>query len=696
MLSSLQNPSRGFFMFKWSAIILALIVTPTLADTRGFTAQDMVDLRRISAPTPAPNGKSALYVLRETNLAANKASTDIWSLNLASSKAAPQRLTNDAANDSNPVWSTNGAQIYFLSARSGSSQIWHMQADGSAPQQLTKYPVDVAGFQLSPDGMRFAFWAEVFPDCDTLQCTADRIAARKTIKATGKTFDKLFVRHWDTWKDGSRSQLFSVKVDALETPVRLSKSLDGDVPSKPQGDGSEIAFSPDSQTLYFALREAGRTEAWSTNLDIFAVAADGSNSPRNITASNKGQDSTPLPSPDGKSLAWLSMARTGFEADKERLMVINLATGVTRDVSKDWDRSISAFAYSADSKSIIATALHLGTTPLWRIDLASGKISQLTSSGTAGDFALVNKDILFARHDLRKPADLFVIKQSGGKPRQLTQVNSDKLTGIAMGKATQINFKGAKGETVYAWVVAPAQFDKTKKYPVAFLVHGGPQSSFGDQFHYRWNAQTYAGRGYGVVMIDFHGSKGYGQAFTDSITQDWGGKPLEDLKLGWAAALKQFTWLNEDKACALGGSYGGYMMAWIASQWADEFQCLVNHAGIMDKHAMAYTTEELWFDEWENGGPPYAPGIAEKMAKDDPVRFVDQWRTPTLVIHGEKDYRVPYTQGLGIFTALQRKGIPSRLLMFPDENHWILKPANSIQWHDEVLGWLDQWLKPET
>jgi dipeptidyl aminopeptidase/acylaminoacyl peptidase len=681
-------------MLKFISLMCALIVTPALADPRGFTAQDLVSLRRISAPTPAPDGRSAIYVLRETNLATNKASTDIWSLNLKVAKTVPQRLTTDAANDSNPVWSTSGAQIYFLSSRSGSSQIWRMEADGSAQQQVTKYPVDIAGFQLAPDGKRFAFWADVFPDCDTLQCTADRHAVRKANKASGKIYDKLLVRHWDTWKDGSRSHVFSAPLDAPEMPVRVSKGLDGDVPSKPMGDGREIAFSPDSQTLYFTLREAGKTEAWSTNLDIFAAAADGSNAPHNITAGNKGQDTSPLPSPDGKSLAWLSMARAGFEADKERLMVINLATGVTRDVTKAWDRSISAFAFSADSKSIVATALHLGTTPLWRIDLAGERISQLTTKGTAGEFALVGEDILFARHDLRSPADLFLMRQSGGKARQITQVNNDTVPAIAMGKATQISFKGAKGDTVYAWVVAPAQFDKNKKYPVAFLVHGGPQSSFGDQFHYRWNAQAYAGRGYGVVMIDFHGSKGYGQAFTDSISQDWGGKPLEDLKLGWAAALKQFPWLNEDKACALGGSYGGYMMAWIASQWPDEFQCLVNHAGIFDKRAMAYTTEELWFDEWENGGPPFAPGIADKMAKDDPIRFVYQWRTPTLVIHGEKDYRVPYTQGLGIFTALQRKGIPSRLLIYPDENHWILKPANSIQWHDEVLGWLDQWLKP--
>jgi dipeptidyl aminopeptidase/acylaminoacyl peptidase len=683
-------------MFKPIAVALVLLASAAAqADTRGFTAQDMVDLRRISAPTPSPDGKTLLYVLRETDMVANKGRTDIWSLDVRKAKAAPVRLTTDPANDSDPVWSGDGTRIYFISARSGAAQLWSMQANGSNPQQLSKYPIDVSGFHLSPDGARVAFWADVFPDCDTLKCTADKLAARKAAKATGKTFDKLFVRHWDTWADGTRSQLFTARLDALDAPVRVSKPLDGDVPSKPQGDGSEIAFSPDSKTLYFALREAGRTEAWSTNLDIFAVASDGSTAPLNLTPTLKGTDTVPLPSPDGKLLAWLSMARAGFEADKQRLFLIDLATGVTRDLTKDWDRSVSAFAFSADGKTIIAQAQHQGTTPLWRIDVASGKISQLTKGATTGDFALSDKDVFYIQHDLARPADVFRVAQNGGKPTQLTAVNADRLSGIAMGKARQISFTGWNKETVYAWVVAPAHFDPKKKYPVAFLVHGGPQGSFGDQFHYRWNAQAYAGRGYGVVMIDFHGSTGYGQAFTDSISQDWGGKPLEDLKLGWAAALKAFPWLNEDKACALGGSYGGYMMAWIASQWADEFQCLVNHAGIMDKRAMAYTTEELWFDAWENGGPPYAPGVAEKMAKDDPARFVDQWRTPTLVIHGEKDFRVPYTQGIGIFTALQRKGIPSRLLIFPDENHWILKPANSLQWHDEVLGWLDTWLKPE-
>jgi dipeptidyl aminopeptidase/acylaminoacyl peptidase len=681
------------FMFRLLCVSL-LALLPAHLYARGFTASDMAQLRRISAPTPSPDGKSLLYVLRETDMAANKTQTDIWQLDLGKAKAVPQRLTHHAANDSDPAWSLDGSQIYFLSARSGSSQLWSMAADGSNPQQRTHYPVDVGGYTRAPDGSRIAFWADVFPDCETLACTAARLEARKHSKATGRSYDQLFVRHWDAWADGRRAQLCTARLDALDTPLSISKPLVGDVPSKPHGEGDEIAFSPDSKTLYFALREAGRTEAWSTNLDIFAVPVDGSRAPRNLTPDLKGTDSVPVPSPDGKSLAFLSMARPGFEADKRRLMLMDLASGTLRDITKVWDRSISAFAFSGDGKNIIALAPHLGIAPLWRIDIATGKVVQLTKNGTVAEFSLQNKAVYSAQHGLSHPAELYQMPQTGGKPKQLTAVNADLLKDIEMGGAQQFSFKGWNNETVYGWAIKPVHFDSHKKYPVAFLVHGGPQGSYGDQFHYRWNAQTYAARGYGVVMIDFHGSTGYGQAFTDSISQDWGGKPLEDLKLGWAAALKHFVWMNEDKACALGGSYGGYMMAWIASQWPDEFQCLVNHAGILDMRAMAYTTEELWFADWENGGPPYAPDVANKISKNDPVNYIDQWRTPMLVLHGEKDFRVPYTQGIGIFTALQRKGIPSRLVIFPDENHWILKPANSIEWHDEVLGWLDRWLKP--
>jgi dipeptidyl aminopeptidase/acylaminoacyl peptidase len=552
--------------------------------------------------------------------------------------------------------------------------------------------VDISGFHVSPMDDRLAFWADVFPECATLKCSADKLAQKPV--ATGKMYDKLFVRHWDTWANGTRSQLFTVSTLTPDAePVMVSRGLDGDTPSKPQGEGDEITFSPDGKTLYFALREAGKTEAFSTNMDIFAVPADGTLPPKNLTSDMDGQDSVPVVSPDGKRLAFLSMARPTFEADKQRVMMMDLLTGKTDNLTVNWDRSVSAMHFTSDGKALIALAQSLGKTPLWRIDAKTGEALQLTSSGTVAEFAMSATDIFFVRHNLKTPADIFRIPQIGGGSDQLTAVNAELMAGVDMGDAEQMKFAGAKNEPVYAWIVKPVNFDATKKYPVAFLVHGGPQGSFGDQFHYRWNAQTYTARGYAVVMVDFHGSTGYGQAFTDSISQDWGGKPLEDLKKGLAATYAKYPWMDGNRACALGGSYGGYMMAWIASQWTDGFKCLVNHAGVFDLHAMAYTTEELWFSDWENGGVPYDSAVAAAMAKNDPSQFVDKWVTPALVIHGEKDFRVPYTQGLAIFTALQRKSIPSKLLVFPDENHWILKPANSVQWHEEVLSWLDMWTK---
>jgi dipeptidyl aminopeptidase/acylaminoacyl peptidase len=690
MLYNLPAFQGGLFM-RWFLGLLALGVTGAV-QAKPFTADIMVGLNRVSAPAVSPDGKSMLFVMRETDREANKGRTDIFKLDVVTAGAKPQRLAADPANDSNAQWSADGKQIYFLSGRSKSSQIWRMNADGTGLVQVTKSPVDISGFHLSPAGDRVAFWADVFPDCATLACSADRLAQKK--QATGKVYDKLFVRHWDTWKNGTRSQLFTVGLAAPDVePINITRGLDGDTPSKPMGEGDEITFSPDGKTLYFALREAGRSEAWSTNLDIFSAPADGSAAPKNLTPDMDGQDSVPVVSPDGKKLAWLSMARPKFEADKQRVMILELSSGKTQYVTQNWDRSVSAMDFTPDGKSLIAVAQNVGKTNLFRIDTRKGEAAQLTTSGTVGEFVLHGTNIYFTRHNLKSPADIYRIPQEGGGSEQLTSVNADMLADVQMGDAEQMKFKGWKEEDVYAWIVKPINFDASKKYPVAFLVHGGPQSSFGDQFHYRWNAQTYAARGYAVIMIDFHGSTGYGQAFTDSITQDWGGKPLVDLQKGLAAAYAKYPWMDQARACALGGSYGGYMMSWMASQWADPFKCFVNHAGIVDRTAMAFTTEELWFDEWENGGSPWDAGVADKMAKDDPIRFVSKWKTPTLVTHGERDYRVPYTQGIAIFTALQRQNVPSKLLIFPDENHWILKPANSVQWHAEVLDWLDMWTR---
>jgi dipeptidyl aminopeptidase/acylaminoacyl peptidase len=338
---------------------------------------------------------------------------------------------------------------------------------------------------------------------------------------------------------------------------------------------------------------------------------------------------------------------------------------------------------------VYATTDHLGQHPLWAIDAATGRASAITGDGEVEGFSVGAKRVYFTLSNLASPADLYSVGFDGGKPLQLTHLNQAELAGRSLGEYRQFNFSGAGNDNVFGYVVKPVNFKMDQKYPVALLIHGGPEGSMGNLWHYRWNAQAFAGAGYGVVMIDFHGSTGYGQAFTDAINGDWGGKPLEDLKLGLAAALKQFPWLDGNEACALGGSYGGYMINWIAGQWPDRFKCLVTHDGIFDNRSMYYSTEELWFPEWENGGQEYLNPAA--YAKHNPVDYVTKWRTPTLVIHGQLDYRVPFTQGLAVFTALQRLGVPSELLYFPDENHWVLKPSDSIQWYDDVLGWMNRW-----
>ena len=384
------------------------------------------------------------------------------------------------------------------------------------------------------------------------------------------------------------------------------------------------------------------------------------------------------------------MRRPGFEADRFRVMLRDLATGNTRELAAEWDRSPSSLTFSHDGTAIYANAQDVGNRTLWHIDLDSGAMVKLVAEGSVSAVDTSPEGVVFARNDLKSPTELYVLASGDSEPRQLTDFSGPQLDGVAMGDYEQFSFSGANNETVYGWVVKPAGFKKGRKYPIAFLIHGGPQGSFSNSFHYRWNPQTYAGQGFAAVFIDFHGSTGYGQEFTDSISGDWGGAPLIDLQLGLKAAVEKYDFLDGDKACALGASYGGFMVNWIAGNWPERFDCLVNHDGVFDQRMMYYATEELWFPEWENGGPHFLK--PENYEQHNPVNHVDRWQTPMLVIHGELDYRVPVTQGIGAFTALQRKGIPSRFLYFPDENHWVLKPQNSVQWHNEVNGWLHRYL----
>jgi dipeptidyl aminopeptidase/acylaminoacyl peptidase len=674
-----------------------------------FTIQDLVRLERMSEIAASPDGRHVAYTLRTTDMDANKGRTAIWLAETAKRGAAAQRLTDLSADSSSAEWSADGRYLYFLSNRSGSTQVWRVAAGGTARSgaarsgaapsvdapgadalQVTNLPLDVGSFRVSPKGDRIVVSVEVYLDCADLDCTKQRLDAAAHAKAGGVLYDALFVRHWDTWSDGRRSQLFAMALEdvASGTPVNLTGGI-GDVPGKPFGGREDYAFSPDGTRVAFSVR-AMAGEPWSTNFDIYEVAAAGG-TPRNLTADNPAWDAQPAYSPDGTQLAYVATDRPGFESDRFHLVLLNRQSGVKRPLTQNWDRSIASFEWSRDGKSLFAVTDHLGQRPLWAIDSRTGRTSAITGAGEVEGFSVGPRRVYYVFSSLGGPNDLYAVGFGGGEPKQLTRLNEDALAQRKFGEYEQFSFAGWNNENVFGYVVKPADFKRDQKYPVAFLVHGGPQGSFANSWSWRWNAQAFAGAGYGVVMIDFHGSTGYGQAFTDSISGDWGGKPLEDLKLGLAAALEQYPWLDGDHACALGGSYGGYMMNWIAGQWPDRFKCIVNHDGIFDNRSMYYSTEELWFPEWEFGGPEYRNPTS--YAKFNPVDYVAKWKTPTLVIHGQNDYRVPLAQGLSVFTALQRRGIPSEFLYFPNENHWVLKPADSIQWYDTVLAWMSRWTR---
>lgn len=661
---------------------------------KAFTVQDLVTLDRISDPRVSPDGRSVAYVVRETDLPNNKGIRNIWLLDLENIEAKPRRLTTGTGNNDTPRWSSDGQSIYFSSTRSGSAQIWRLDLDGGEARQITNLPLDVNAFVLSPNGKHIALSMEVFADCKDLASTKARLDETTARKSTGTLYNRLFVRHWDSWSNGTRAQLFAADLDengAVSAEPRLvSQDIDGDVPGKPFGDDSEINWSPDSKVLAFNVRIAGSTEAWSTNFDIYTVPADGSSKPVNHTAENLATDVNPVFTPDGQSLIYKAMKRPTFEADRQALTIVNLRTGAKREIAPEWDRSVDIFSLSLDGNTVYCTADDLGQKPLFSIDVASGKVSRLTGDGTVSGFSLGENSVIYAMNSLNSPDQLYRIALDGGPAAQLTQINTDHLAEFQLGEAEQFKFAGWNNETVYGHVVKPWNYQKGEKYPVAFIIHGGPQGSMGNDWHYRWNPQTYAGQGFAVVFIDFHGSTGYGQAFTDSISGDWGGKPLEDLQKGWKHALASYDFLDGDRAAALGASYGGYMINWIAGNWQDTFKCLVNHDGVFDNRFMTYSTEELWFDEWEQGGVQFEK--PENFEKHNPINHVKHWKTPMLVIHSAQDFRVTLDHGIATFTALQRRGIPSELLMFPDENHWVLKPQNSVQWHDTVNAWLNRWI----
>ncbi|WP_409019319.1 prolyl oligopeptidase family serine peptidase [Brevundimonas vesicularis] len=662
------------------------------AATSAFTYTDMISANRLGDPQVSPDSQWVVYTLTQTDVANNRRTSALYIQSLkGEGEARKLAISDGGANTAR--WGQDG-KLYFLSGRSGSSQVWVSTDQGATATQVTDLPTDVNAYRVNAAGDAVAVSLAVYPDAEDLTASVARAKTQAEAKTTAQVYDRMFVRHWDTWNDHTQNHLFVQAIDAegkaSGEPVWMTRGFDGDTPSQPFGDESEFTFAPDGQSLVFSARKAGNSEPWSTNFDLYQVSVSAPGQLTNLTEANQAWDTGPVFSPDGRTLAYRAMERPGFEADKYSIILRDVATGSTRQIAANWDRSADSLTWSRDGNSLFVTASDVGNTRLFQVDARNGSVIPLTGAGHVGAVQLTDSGFILGMDSLTRPTELYAKTFRGREmPMRITNVNP-QLDDLAFGEFEQFSFPGWNDETVHGYVIKPANYVEGQKYPVAFLIHGGPQGSFGNGWSYRWNPQTYAGAGYAVVMIDFHGSVGYGQAFTDSISQHWGDRPLEDLQKGWAFAQQKYDFLDGNNACALGASYGGYMINWIAGNWSDAFTCLVNHDGVFDTFGMGYSTEELWFTEWEYGGTPWEN--PEGYQKFNPANHVQNWKMPMLVIQGDLDFRIPTAQSLSTFTALQRRGIESRLVFFPDENHWVLKPANSQKWHDEVFGWLDQHL----
>lgn len=686
--------------------LVALSLAATLSahaqgDNQAFTVEKLNKLNKLHDISASPSGDNLIYGMKK-----GSSSTDnnLYLQDIKTGKVS--QFTDNEKSESNVVWADDGQSVFFLSSRSGSSQVWQQALDEKTAKQISDFPIDVNAFTLAKNGQVFALSFTVKPGCETFACT---LAAKKTDeekKYNIRAYDQLMVRHWDTWATEYKEHLFVAHINKdglLAQAQDIMPSWQSDFAGI-----SQVSIHPTSTSLVFSAKDssskdAAKDHAWTTNFDIFEVALSKGQTAfnlKNITEKNKAWDSSPVYSSNGRFLAYKAMKTPGYEADKFTLQLRDSRTGKTRAVATEWDRSISSLAFAPDNKSLYVVAQDVGQKSIFSITPEFDEVRSIYNVGSNGDISSVGNKIYFSRHTLNSPKDIFSIDNHGDDLKQLTDINKDKLAQVKFADYEQFNFKGWNDETVHGYWLKPANYEKGKKYPIAFLVHGGPQGSFGNMFHYRWNAQLWAAQGYGVVMVDFHGSTGYGQEFTHSISRDWGGKPLEDLQKGLDFIVKDQPWLDGDNACALGASYGGYMMNWIAGNWPTRFKCLINHAGLYDMPSFYQSTEELWFPEYDMGGPSWGKesgSVQDKTSPDyskfNPSAYANNWQTPMLVIQGELDYRVPYAQSLGAFTTLQRKGIDSRLVMFPDEDHHIRKPDNLVVWYDEVFKWLEKYTK---
>jgi dipeptidyl aminopeptidase/acylaminoacyl peptidase len=731
---------RRFFLVSFALIAFML---PAFAQAKHpFTFEDMMKLRRVGEPEVSPDGEWVLFSVVDVNLEANTKTPHIWIVPTAGGGSNEKEREIIADQDADrPRWAPDGKRFAFISTKEAGSQVWIAEFDGTAgtvtaAHKLTSITTEAGGELWSPEGKNILFTSDVYPECDggpeEIACNAKKVKEAEESKVRALIFDHLLYRHWNAYKEGKRSHIFVVSATlppppmpsarvALPPPRDLTPG-DYDAPVFSLGGQDDYAFSPDGQEICYTSNH-DKNPAASTNNDLWIVPVSGG-AAKNITAENPASDSSPLYSPDGKYIAYRAQVRPGYESDRFRLKLYDRKTGEKRSLSEEFDSWVGTFIWNPDSSGFYLVAgdkseapiyfSPLGGHPMRISEHAHARVHQMPGATVApmpegwnqawnDDLAITpdGKSLLFTRMTLDRPNEILrwtIVAPNArnetiaASPVPLTHLNESVLNNIEMSPLESFWFHGANGDNVQGFLVRPPNFDAGKKYPVKFLIHGGPQGAWGDDWSYRWNPELFAANGYVVIMINFHGSTGYGQKFIDAINGDWGGAPFDDLMKGLDYAEQTYPFIDKDRECALGASYGGYMANWILGH-TDRFKCIVTHDGMFNAESAWGTTEELWFNDWEFKGTPY--DNRAMYQKWSPHQYAKNFKTPTLVVHGQRDYRLDVSEGLQLFTTLQMEGVPSKMLYFPDEGHWVLKPQNSQLWYKTVNDWVDQWTKDQ-
>jgi dipeptidyl aminopeptidase/acylaminoacyl peptidase len=674
------------FIVLTCLLLLGVSTAPAFAQNRAYTVEDLMKVRRLGDPQVSPDGRTVAFTIGDVNFNANRIVTQIYVVPSAGGEM--KQLTSGERSSTSPRWSPDGKKIAFTTG----GQIWVMDSDGDNKEQVTKISTDAAAPVWSPDGKWIAFTSEVHPSCNDDDCNKkkDEQAEKSAVKA--HITERLLFRHWNEWRDVKRTHVFVVS--SKGGTARDLTPGDFDSPPYAASSGIDFAFSPDSSELAY-LRNPDKVEAISTNSDIYLVPVSGG-AARNITSTNRGYEAAPIYTRDGKYIIYRSQATAGFEADRWRLMAYNRATGMSAELLRGFDLQVEDVAIAPDGNSIFFTALDRGFAPVFRVPITGGSAQKVLGNVFATNLQTTQdgQKLIFANSSMNFPAEVYAANVDGSGLHPLTTANSSLMSQANLTKVEEVEWTGALGKKIHGYVIKPKNFDASRKYPLLVLIHGGPQSAWNNNWGYRWNPQIFANAGYVVFAPNPRGSVGYGQQFVNEISGDWGGKVYTDLMNGVADVIRRNSFIDRNRIGAAGASYGGYMVNWIEGHNNDprfRFRVLVSHDGVYNLTSMYGATEELWFTDWEFKGTPWTNrAMYERWS---PHNFVRNFNTPMLIIHGELDYRVPIGEGLQLFTALQRMGVDSKLLVFPDEGHWVLKPQNSQLWYHTVLDWLDKYLQ---